>query len=332
MQPHYIASTKLAFFFLAAVFAMQVYQAAEEPIRGGEAYIYDRFVRPTTRQILAQELLNRDVLSSLLEKRSVGLFHVSPFSVRLPSLLFGLLYLRSLWQLARLLLGGGRGFLVATVAAGVIPLEWDCFSRANGVGGALALMLCAVWLVIQYLTCNQNVNPIKLNLSGACLGLSVAMRLDFVLPAAALGLVWLVIFARRKQWAVWTDRILVPAVVSALVILAVPLSHAHAVEEEFQELTAGQAAHLQAALAALQAAAGSDRIRIGAPTTEPIVNFYRAQHRVITWDRATRDLSAGPVDYYLLPASAAEPVARRHLIVLYRDADFLVARRSAASM
>src|ERR1035438_6029642 len=86
------ASIKVALAVLAAVFAVEVYRAAARPIGNDEAYLYDRFVRPTARQVLASELPDRDVLYSLLEKRSVGLFHVSPFSVRLPSLLFAILY------------------------------------------------------------------------------------------------------------------------------------------------------------------------------------------------------------------------------------------------
>src|ERR1019366_4087805 len=135
MAPLYTASTKVAIAVLAAIFAVEVYQASKQPISAGEAHIYDRFVRPTTRQVLAQELPNRDVLYTLLERRSVGLFHVSPFSVRLPELLFGVLYLWLVWQLARLLLGTGLLFLVAVFLAGVLALQWGCFAPAHG-GGA----------------------------------------------------------------------------------------------------------------------------------------------------------------------------------------------------
>src|SRR5271170_6861597 len=102
MARRYTASTKLALSVIAAIFAVEIYQAATRPIGSGEAYLYDRFARPTTRQVLAQELPDRDVLYSLLEKRSVGLFHVSPFSVRLPSVLFGALYLWTVWQIVSL--------------------------------------------------------------------------------------------------------------------------------------------------------------------------------------------------------------------------------------
>jgi len=318
---------------MAAILVLQVYQAASQPIHTREAYIYDRFVRPTARQVLAQELLNSDVLYSLIEKRSVGLFHVSPLSVRLPGLLFAILYSWSVWRLARLLLGAGRMFLVAIVVASLIPLQWDCFSRADGVGIALALELCAASLAVKYIKCNQYVKAVNLNLSGACLGLSVAACLDFLIPAVVLGLLFLAALGVQKRWADWTDRLLIPAVVAASVFLVLPLSHAHAAAETAPQLTSHQAERLQSALQALRAAAGTDRIRIAAiPAVEPIVNFYRAQHRVSTWDRARRDFSSQHFDYYLVSAADAGWVARRHLIVLYQDADFLLARWSYDSM
>ena len=333
MESRYTASTKLALALLAAVFAVQAYQAAKLPISAVEAYGYDRFVRPTIRQVLAQELPNHDVLYSLIEKRSVGLFHVSPLSVRLPSLLFAILYLWSVWQLGRLLLGTGRLFLPAVVLAALIPLQWDCFARATGVGTALALELCAVWLAIKYLKLNQVVKQGNLNLAGACLGLSVAARPDFAIPAAVLGLGLLVSLAVQRRWALWTDRVLIPALVVGLVFLLLPLSHAHAAGEATPNLTAGEAARLESVLQVLRASAGANHIRIGAsPATEPILNFYRAQHRVNTWDRAERNLSSERFDYYLLSAADTRWVEQRHLVVLYQDADFVLARRSYDGM
>lgn len=329
MGPRYIASTKLALGFLAGIFLVQVYQAAMQPISTGEAYIYDRFVRPTIRQVLAQELLNRDVLYSMLEKRSVGLFHVSPLSVRLPGLLFGIVYLWSVWRLARLLMVAGRLFLLAVVLAALAPLEWDCFSRANGIGTALALQTCAIWLALNYLKCNPDVSPLNLNLSGACLGLSMAARLDFAVSAILLGFLFLAALAAQRKWADWRDRILIPAMVAAFVFLVLPLSHAHAAEEVTPELTAAEAGPLPSALRMLRARAGTDHVRIAAtPPVEPIVNFYRAQYRVITWDRASRNFSSGHFDYYLVSGADEGWVRQRHLIVVYRDADLLLARSS----
>jgi hypothetical protein len=320
MAQRYTASIKLATAVLAALFAVQVYRASARPIGAGEAYIYDRFVRPTTRQVLASELPDRDVLYSLLERRSVGLFHVSPFSVRLPSVLFAILYLFVVWRLARWL-SASRWYLPLLVAAGAIPLAWGWFSRADGTGAAIALLLCAVWLAIERR---------DLNLIGICLGLSITSQMDFAIPAAVVALA---VLALWRRWSDWIDRVLIPAAVVALVFLVLPLTHAYTPAESTPELTAAQAAHLQSALQVLRMSAGSDRIRIGAtPGVEPVVNFYRAQHRAGNWERARRDYSSEHFDYYLFPAAEAASAEQRHLIVIYRDADFVVANRSYAAM
>jgi hypothetical protein len=304
-------SIKVAMAVLTAVFAVAVYRAAERPIGTGEAYLYDRFVRPTTRQVLASELPDRDVLYSLLEKRSVGLFHVSPFAVRLPSLLFAVLYLFVVWRLAR-----RHSFWFLTL--GALPLIWDRFSRADGNGAAVALLVCAIWLAIE----RRN-----LNLIGICLGLSITAEAGFAIPA---GVVALAILAFWRRWSDWTAQVLIPAAVVALILLVLPLTHAYLAEENTPELTASQSVHLQSALEALRVGAGSGRISIGAtPATEPVVNFYRAQHRAGNWERARREDPSEHFDYYLFPAGQAAAAEQRHLIVIYRDADFVVAHRSS---
>lgn len=319
MEQRYITLNRVALaavaLVVAAILAVGVYQAATRPIGSGEAYLYDRFVRPTSRQVLASELLDREVLYSLLEKRSVGLFHVSPFAVRLPGILFGVLYLWMVWRLARWLFGTRWQFLAAVMVADWLPFWLGWFSRADGWGVALALTGCAVCLAVE---------GKYLNLIGVCLGLSIAAEMAFAMPATVLALAMLGVW---RRWNDWTDRVFIPAVVVAWIFLVLPLSHADAGEVKTPELTAGQAFHLQTALAALRLSAGTGHIRIGTiPPVEPIVNFYRAQHRASTWERAGRDYSSEHFDYYLLSRTEAGWVSERHLIVLYRDADFVVAR------
>jgi len=309
--------TKLALTLCAVIFGWQVYRAAIQPVSSAEAYQYDRFVRPTFRQTLARELPNRELLYTLLEKRSVGLFHLSPFSIRLPSLLFAILYLWSAWRIGRLLFGSGPLFFAAVGFAGLIPLAVDCFSYAGGLGAALALQLLTIHLV----------QIRNLNLAGTCLGLSVAACLGFAIPAAVLAALLLVYI---KQWDLWADRILVPACVAALVFLVLPLSHAHASPELPPAITVSEAAWLQSALHLLRSDAGSNHARIAASAAaEPIVNFYRAEYRMSHWERAERNLVNGGFDYYFLVGADTELADQRHLVVLSRDGDFLLARKSS---
>lgn len=321
MGPRFTVSIELALAIATLVFAAEAYRAATQPIGSGEAYVYDRFVRPTTRQVLASELPDRDVLYCLLEKRSVGLFHVSPFSVRLPALMFGALYLWVVWRLAHRLLGSGWLFVFAALVADTLPLRWDWFWYAGGTGAALTLVLCAVWFAVD------GKYP---NLIGGCLGLSVAASTSFAIPAAMIALA---ILALQRRWSEWTDRVLIPAVVVALIFLVLPISHSHAPEERPPELTEGQAIQVQSALAALRAAAGAEPIRIAAiPPAEAIANFYRAQHQASTWARVVRDDQSEHFDYYLFSQAEAGWVSQRHLLVVYKDADFVLATRGDAAM
>jgi hypothetical protein len=321
MEQRFTASTKLLLPLLAALLVVQGYQAATQPIGSAEAYAYDHFVRPTARQVLAQELLNRDVLYTLLEKRSVGLFHVSPFSVRLPSLLFGVLYLWSAWRLGRRALGTGWRFCLAVGLAALLPLWWNCFTVARGDGAAVALQLFAVQLALSHRQRN-------LNLAGACLGLSVAGSLHFAIPAALLALALLAAMALQGRAALWKDRILIPMVVAALVLLVLPISHAHAGAAMPADSTVPAPV-----LLALRSATGNEVVRIGAsPEIAPVLNFYRAQHRVNTWARSDASLASGDFDYYVLAKRDAGLVELCHLLVLYQDTGFTVARRSYAAM
>jgi hypothetical protein len=312
MAQRFTALIRIIPVLLAAVFALQVYRSAARPINTNEAYLYDRFVRPTTRQVLASELFDRDVFYSLLEKRSVGLFHVSPLSVRLPSLVFGIFYLWAVCQVARR--------WIWTVAFAALPLLWDCFARGNGTGTALALCACAVWVAIDRK---------YLNLIGICLGLSISANVVFAVPVVLLAVT---ILAIKRNWDDWCNRVLIPGAVVALMILVLPLSHAHASPPIPPQLTIKQSLDLQSALDALRTA-GRGHVRIAAVSgAEPVVNFYRAQHRATNWDRAVVDDGSEQFDYYLLWAAEADSLQPRHLIEVHRDGEFVLARRDAAPM
>ena len=329
MTPRYTVLTKAVLAVFAAVLAVQAYRSATAAIRPDEAYLYDRFVRPTARQIWLQELPNRDVLFTFLEKRTVGMLHVSPFSVRVPSLLFLALYLWSAWQLARLLTDREWIHLgLVSVAAGLC-LWGGWFTWANGIGAAIALQLSAVRFAVDYLKLNDSVTSDRLNRSGCCLGLSVAARWEFAGAAMALALVLLLVLAVQGKLWLWAERFLISACIAVLIPLVLPLSHAHATPEWIGSLNSGKAAELQSALDVLRTNAGTLPAHIGASAAaEPIANFYRAQHRLITWSRVDSGLESGSFDYYLLARSDEAYVEQRHLIVLSRDVDFLVARKS----
>jgi len=259
---------------LLAIFGAQVWLAATQPVTSAEAYLYECFVRPPLRQVLNSESLNRDVLYALLEKRSIGLLHTSEFSIRLPSLMFWALYL---WILRRLL----RRSAVLLLAAALAPMAWSWFSTARGTGMALALLLCGVERLAQYLQSNPSYRLQNLNWAGACLGLSVAADLRFLIPATVL----LVAFLFKGQWSLAINRLFIPALVAAFVPLVLPLSHARAVPSEPPALTRRETAQVRSIAHFLCRDAGANPIHIAAgPVIQPMLSFYRSRFRASNWD------------------------------------------------
>ena len=291
---------KVAMAALLAVFAGEAWLAAVRPITSPEALAYDRFVRPPMRKTLHQPSRNPDVLYTLLEKRSVGLFRVSEFSIRLPALLAGGWYLWAIWRLCR------RSLLVVPLA--VAPLAWQCFSTANGLALALALAAWALEAV-----------PKKLNRAGVCLGLAVASHLPFAITAAILAaiVVW-----RNFRWDRAVEGFLIPALVASFVFLVLPLSLAPDSPAAPPELTSAQVNGVRAAVEELRQERGTEPIRVGASAAVvPVLSFYRSRFRLASWQ-----FSDAAADYYVLPESGAGLAVPGQLVVLHRDGGIVLAR------
>ena len=300
MEPLSTRSTKLALAAIAAVFAGEAWLAAVRPITPAEALAYDRFVRPTLRETFHQPSRNPDVLYTLLEKRSVGLFRVSEFSIRLPVLLAGGLYLWASWRLCR------RSLLVVPLA--VVPLAWQCFSTANGLGLAVAL---AAWALVAV--------PKKLNWAAVYLGLAVAAHLPFAIPAMILAaiIVW-----RNFRWDRAVEGFLIPALVTSFILLVLPLSLAPDTPSVPPELTSAEVNGVRAAVEVVRRECGTKPVRVGtSAAVAPVLSFYRSRFRLASWQ-----FSDAAADYYVLPDSAAGLAGHGQLVVLYRDGGIVLAR------
>jgi hypothetical protein len=300
MEPLSTRSTKLALAAIAAVFAGEAWLAAVRPITPAEALAYDRFVRPTLRETFHQPSRNPDVLYTLLEKRSVGLFRVSEFSIRLPVLLAGGLYLWASWRLCR------RSLLVVPLA--VVPLAWQCFSTANGLGLAVAL---AAWALAAV--------PKKLNWAAVYLGLAVAAHLPFAIPAMILAaiIVW-----RNFRWDRAVEGFLIPALVTSFILLVLPLSLAPDTPSVPPELTSAEVNGVRAAVEVVRRECGTKPVRVGtSAAVAPVLSFYRSRFRLASWQ-----FSDAAADYYVLPDSAAGLAGHGQLVVLYRDGGIVLAR------
>lgn len=203
--------------------ALNAYRAATQSITADEAFTYNHFAAAPLHEAVRFYDANNHVLNSALIRLSTALFGLSEFTVRLPSLLGGALYLMLALRLSRLLFGGGPAVLFSVALLGLNPFVLDYLSAARGYGMALAFLLAALDQMVRYLM--DGGRP-RLYRAALALALAVAANLAFAVPGAALALAFtLAVYAaeRRADWML-VDHFLVPGAVTAFVLLVIPLS------------------------------------------------------------------------------------------------------------
>ena len=256
MEPTSTASinpVKAARWFLGALLAVNLYRAMTQSVTPGEAWNYDRFIGPSWTEALSRFDVNNHVLNTLLVRISTAGFHLTELSLRLPSLLSGVLYLWVVFRMARRWFGEGLAFLAVVGLLTLNPLVVDALSEARGYGMALAAWMWALELILESV---QSFSLQKLNLAAICLGLSVAATLAFAAPAVALLVVFLAwsrgggadgvpsgsVRARPPGGA-----LICTVCLTAFVLLAIPINHlerktlavgATALRQTINELTA----------------------------------------------------------------------------------------------
>jgi len=242
-----LSTASIKAFFLAAL-GVSVYLAITRPLTFGEATLWNDLVRPSARAAFFAPDAWSGWLYALLAKRTVGLFRLSELTLRLPAILAGICYLA--------LLPRRQAFLIF----GAVPVALSWFSIATGYG--LALAFCAAawrW---------QRVAPILL-------GLAIASSPVFALP---LGIVAVV----SGLGAI--EKVAIPALVTAFVLLIVPLSRA--AEPVKTSVGSREEAAVRSALQPLRGQA----LRISAPPDIlPLVEFYKASYRQRQWQITDRD-------------------------------------------
>lgn len=224
----------VALSIVACLFAVNVYRAWTQSITADEANSYNVFIAKPISHVFVDYDAGNHVLQSFLSKISVLLFGLSEFTLRLPGLIGGLLYLVSAFRLSRFLFGNGWLTALSTAALTVNPFVLDYLTAARGYGLGLGFLLWAAYHVLRYF---EDSREIRLYKAGLGLGLSVACTLIYLYPAAALiGLVSAILVAdgalgggapeaRRRFWKA-VDSFAGPAVVTAFIMLVVPLSRA----------------------------------------------------------------------------------------------------------
>jgi hypothetical protein len=188
---------------LALAFTSVVYKAWTLSITIDEAFTYNNWCTGPFSAFFTLSGYNNHPLNTQLCRASVTLFGPGEFTLRLPSVLFSLLYFASMYRLARLLFGAS-GWLLLTVAVNCAnPLVLDHFSTARGYGMGLALWTLGAYYVARWISKpDAERAPIK---AGAAMGLAVAAYMTEAFAVAALSASLLTIYlvdrARNQGWA-----------------------------------------------------------------------------------------------------------------------------------
>jgi 4-amino-4-deoxy-L-arabinose transferase-like glycosyltransferase len=208
---------------LALLFSHNVYRAATQSITHDEALTYQYYVSQPFARIVETYDANNHVLHTILCKASVQLLGLSELSMRIPSLLGGLLYFVVLFRLSRYVFGASIWFLASIAFLSLNPLILDFLSAARGYGMALAFLLLALYQAVRYMSGGGA--PAVLN-SGVSMGLSLASNLTFAIPTAGLSAMVVWFLWRNGRLRPDLARFTIPPAVISLLLLGRPLSHA----------------------------------------------------------------------------------------------------------
>jgi 4-amino-4-deoxy-L-arabinose transferase-like glycosyltransferase len=208
---------------LLALFSLNIYRARTQSITTDEAYTYDLYISGSPADIFKVYIANNHVLHTILCRISVGIFGLSEFTMRIPSLLGGLFYMVTVLRLCRYVFGDGWFSLLSFALLSMSPAVLDYMSAARGYGLALAFFFWALLHMVIYRIERRQGSLAK---AAVGLALSVASNLTFVFPGAALGMIFTFWLIRERQGRLAVDCFLVPCVVIAFAILVAPLAHA----------------------------------------------------------------------------------------------------------
>ncbi len=180
---------------LGLLFIVNVYRAATQSITHDEGVTYENFVAAPWSLVFNSYDANHHVLHTIVAKVFVDIFGVSPLTLRLASVLSGLLYLYLVFRICERLFGDGWYLLLSTLLLSLNPYLLDFQSAARGYGMALAFFFLALWEMLEWLGEPQ---PRRLIRAGIALGLSIGANLVLAPPASALALMFLI--------AVWNQH------------------------------------------------------------------------------------------------------------------------------
>src|SRR5579872_3016640 len=180
---------------LGLIFITNVYRAATQSITHDEAVTYENFVAAPWSIVFNSYDANHHVLHTMVCKIFVDLLGVSPLTLRLASVLSGLLYLYLIFRICERLFGTGWYLPLSALLLSLNPYLLDFESAARGYGMAVAFLFLALWEMLEWLDKPESGRLVG---AGVALGLSIGANLVLAPPAIGLALMFL--------FAVWNQR------------------------------------------------------------------------------------------------------------------------------
>lgn len=218
-------SRRAAFTLAGFVFAGNVYRAATQDITVDEATTYNDFASLPFWWMWRVYEANHHVLHTILCHISTSALPLSAFSLRLPSLLGGVVYLWAAYRVCVLLCPRPTVFLSTYALLTLNPFLLDYLSAARGYGLAAAFWMASVSVALEA-SRRMDEPPARRGVILASLlaGLSVAANLSFAFVAvpelsALAALLWLKPHARHA--AALAAPLLAPAA-AVFVLIDVP--------------------------------------------------------------------------------------------------------------
>lgn len=180
---------------LGALLVMTVYRAATQAISHDEAVMFEWFQAGPWSQLFGSEFGNHHPLTVLFSRVSIGIFGLSEFSQRLPSLVGAVVYFYASFRICAFLLGEGALFFLGVAFLSLNPFLLDYLCLARGYSLGLAFFMYAMYQLMLYLSATRGAeSPNRLlNKAGIALGLSVGCNVIMIFPAGALGLAFFAI-------------------------------------------------------------------------------------------------------------------------------------------
>lgn len=166
--------------FATARTALCAYRAATQSITVDEATTYLNYVRDHWANVWTNYDPNNHILYSILAQLSVRAFHISEFTLRLPSVLAGFFFIVGLYRVLEETVSSRAIRGIALLAFGTAPLLLDFSVAARGYGLSLALL---VWAIYSCVTSHSKRHDVC---AGVLLGLSLAANFNIAFPALGL--------------------------------------------------------------------------------------------------------------------------------------------------